>query len=340
MLREQVFPIDQNDASLLTDNSDAYCWWNLAARHGGGSANELRYPLGVRPGSTTTRKLYFAEAKWGDDTFDGIPDNGTSFNYITGDGPAKSSETATDGWVYPKDPTELRLLLISTTNPDLSLPDKLDSDDQFNAFWNDWAVGSDGNPAAGSWNSYGLGNDWEGRAAELNIERIDLRDWLCTVSVEIRKRINLSTLESFPFDENSTSTELRRVVLENTSGGSVYVARSEDTDTDSTTYTIESIVIDGAPVAEIQFTEGGYSEKVPQLVLKSDTVEIEKYDLDLVAPRNTTLGFEDSSNVIQLRYFLLNETIPLKDESGQDVGRFILTEPFSSLRFDGLQWQY
>ena len=41
MLREQVFPIYENDASVPTDGNDAY-WWNLAERHGGGSANEVR----------------------------------------------------------------------------------------------------------------------------------------------------------------------------------------------------------------------------------------------------------------------------------------------------------
>ena len=124
MLREQIFPIYENDADELTEGNDAY-WWNLAARHGGGSANELRYPLGIRAGSTATRKLYFAEANWGDDSFDGFIGNGTPFNYITDVGPAKSSENAVDGWVYPNDPTELRLLLISTTNPDLPLPNTL-----------------------------------------------------------------------------------------------------------------------------------------------------------------------------------------------------------------------
>ena len=41
MLREQVFPIYENDASIPTidDEYKAY-WWNLAARYGGGSANE------------------------------------------------------------------------------------------------------------------------------------------------------------------------------------------------------------------------------------------------------------------------------------------------------------
>jgi prepilin-type N-terminal cleavage/methylation domain-containing protein len=191
MLREQVFPIDQNAASVSTSGSDAY-WWNLAARHGGGSANELRYPLGVRPGADQTRKLYFAEANWGDDTLDITLGNGVPFAAITGTGldklnPAPSLPAT--GWIDPADPHELRLLLLSTTNPDLPLPDSL-SNNEFNKFWDDWAVGSDGDPNTGTWSSYGLSaGDWQGRAAELNIERIDLRDWLCTVVIENRRAI-------------------------------------------------------------------------------------------------------------------------------------------------------
>ena len=86
MLREQVFPIYENDADKLTEDNEAY-WWNLG-RHGGGSANEVRYPLGIRPGSTTTRKLYFAETNWGRDSFDVLSARNT-FNYITDVGPAK-----------------------------------------------------------------------------------------------------------------------------------------------------------------------------------------------------------------------------------------------------------
>ena len=104
-------------------------------------------------------------------------------------GPAKSSENAVDGWVYPNNPTELRLLLISTTNPDLPLPDTL-NEQRFNNFWEDWAVGSDGDPASGTWSSYGFSStEWGGRAAELNVQRIDLRDWLCTVVIENRRAI-------------------------------------------------------------------------------------------------------------------------------------------------------
>ena len=175
MLREQIFPIYDNAADESTDEStddnDAY-WWNLAARHGGGSANEVRYPLGIRPGSTATRKLYFADANWSE----------KSFSEVTGDGTSWLDD--------PLNPKELRLLLVSTTNPDLSLPDDLGSDDEFDAFWNEWAIGSDGDPASGGWTRYGLSSsDWRGRAAELNVQRIDLRDWLCTVVIENRRAI-------------------------------------------------------------------------------------------------------------------------------------------------------
>jgi hypothetical protein len=170
MLREQIFPVYENNAGELTEGNDAY-WWNLAARHGGGSANEVRYPLGIRPDSTTTRKLYFAETSW----------SGKSFSEVTDDG--------LDWLNNFQDPTELRLLLISTTNPDLLLPDTL-NEQRFNRFWDDWAVGSDGDPASGRWSRYGLSSsEWQGRAAELNVQRIDLRDWLCTVVIENRRAI-------------------------------------------------------------------------------------------------------------------------------------------------------
>ena len=49
MLREQVFPIYENDPSIPTEGNDAY-WWNLAARHGGGP---VAVSLCVPPEGTT-----------------------------------------------------------------------------------------------------------------------------------------------------------------------------------------------------------------------------------------------------------------------------------------------
>ena len=70
MLREQVFPVYENgteDDNISIGGNKNY-WWNIAARHGGGSASEVRYPLGVRPGSDNTRKLYF-QSSWRGKTF-------------------------------------------------------------------------------------------------------------------------------------------------------------------------------------------------------------------------------------------------------------------------------
>ena len=176
MLSEQIFPIFENNSSISTNAKDDY-WWNLASRHGGGSANQVRYPIGIRPGDSTTRKLYYADDK--EDTWGGLGEQeGVSFFEITGDG--------RDWLIDFQNPTELRLLLLSTTNPDLPLPDDLDKT-SINNLWEDWAVGSNGDPATGTWGYYGLDpTDWKGRAAELTIERIDLRYLLCTVVIENR----------------------------------------------------------------------------------------------------------------------------------------------------------
>lgn len=370
MLREQIFPIYENDASVSTEDNDAY-WWNLAARHGGGSANELRYPLGIRPGSTTTRKLYFAEANWGDDTFDGITDNGTSFNYITGDGPAKSSKTATDGWVYPKDPTELRLLLISTTNPDLLLPDTL-NEQRFDKFWEDWAIDSDGDPASGTWSSYGFsGTEWQGRAAELNVQRIDLRDWLCTVVIENQRAIKEASGDEF----NDGSAQKTGTLLDdewdlgtvyayttNQLGSEIILQLKEAPDSSDPTviYTkiTNAVLTKRGRVAdpnntvvtiEVRGKKTAQTGTPPSPITSDATATItltltDLASIALIYPDNTNIDLYDfvgDPASIENRYFLLHQELLLKEPwTFAEVGIFTITEPFSTLRFDGLQWHY
>lgn len=371
MLREQVFPIYENDADELTAGNDAY-WWNLAARHGGGSANELRYPLGIRPGSTTTRKLYFAEANWGDDSYDGFIGNGTPFNYITDVGPAKSSENAVDGWVYPNDPTELRLLLISTTNPDLPLPDTL-NEQRFNNFWEDWTVDSDGDPASGTWSSYGLSSiEWDGRAAELNVQRIDLRDWLCTVVIENRRAIEEASGDEFDDgSDQKTGTLLDDVwdlgtvyaYTTNQVGSEIILQLKEVPDNSDPTaiYSYAEIknvvltkrgrVTDEASSTTIE-VRGNKTVQVgtppaPTTSPATATITLNLTNLApiaLIRPNNADIDlfdFENDSATIENRYFLLNQELLLKEPWNQsEVGIFSITESFSTLRFDGLEWHY
>ena len=371
MLREQVFPIYENDADELTEGNDAY-WWNLAARHGGGSANELRYPLGIRPGSTATRKLYFAEANWGDDSFDGFIGNGTPFNYITDVGPAKSSENAVNGWVYPNDPTELRLLLISTTNPDLPLPDTL-NEQRFNNFWEDWAVNSDGDPASGAWSSYGLSStEWGGRAAELKVQRIDLRDWLCTVVIENRRAIEEASGTEF----NDASAQKTGTLLDdewdlgtvyaytsNQVGSEIILQLEEVSDNSDPTaiYSYAKIknvvltkrgrVIDEASSTTIEVrgnkTVQAGTPPAPTTSPATATITLNLTNLApiaLIRPNNADIDLFDFVNdfaTIENRYFLLNQELLLKEPWNQnEVGIFSITESFSTLRFDGLGWHY
>lgn len=385
ILREQVFPDDENAANVATDG-DAAFWWNLAARHGGGSANTVRYPLGARPGSDNTRKLYFAEPDWA----------GQSFFQTTGDGA---------GWLSdPQDPRELRLLLVSTSGSDLLLPDTL-ATNQFNAFWDDWAIGNDGDPATGAWANYGLSAAaWTGRAPELNVQRIDLRDWLSTVVIENRRAIleasgasvaglgSLSDALTF-WDRGSVS-----VWASNLQDSGFVLQTRETTEANAGVDIDENGVIDnGEDLNGNGILDSGedlnnngvldhpariYTEVID--IIQTDRgrrIEVENPLNNPIVPKpalvtvggrfqNNTITFtgaltlterapfslldpNDSSNSLplsgwaigdaykQTRYFLPRQELLLGEPLNfSEVGIFTIDKPFSTLRFDGLQWQY
>jgi type II secretory pathway pseudopilin PulG len=166
MLREQSFPFA--DASVASNVSDPLFWSTMAARHGAGSANEIRYSDNQQ---SVERRLYFAGP-----TVDTAFAGNSFFDIVRGSG-------ASGQWLTNFDnPSELRLLILSTINPDLDLPNTVDlTAAQFNAIWSDWSNAPDAptTPA-----TFGLASAWAGRAGELNIERIDLRDFLCQVAIE------------------------------------------------------------------------------------------------------------------------------------------------------------
>jgi prepilin-type N-terminal cleavage/methylation domain-containing protein len=399
MLREQRFPLDMN-ASAAGTAADADYWWNLATRHGAGSANEARYPLGTIPGEANTRKLYFAKASWG----------GQSFFEITGDGSTWLAD--------PLDPKELRLLLISTTNPDLSLPDVL-TITQFNAFWNNWAVGNNGDPATGNWPNYGLSKDqWSGRAPELNIERIDLREWLSTVVIENRRAIaeasgadlssaltsalgfwdrgsvsvsstNLQDAE-FIIQARDTTEDLNQnnsLDSGEDANGNSFLDSGEDLngngaldsgeDLDGDNFFDHPALIYTYVEAVIQTQRGRRLIQVEDpsdipLVAKPATVTIRGRrslsaqsitatltltglaPIALINPNNAVdaeplYDFVNDFGLIENRYFLKTQELLLGEPWPKpgttppvypEVGIFTITENFSTLRFDGLQWHY
>lgn len=366
ILREQRFPEDQNAATAATDD-DAAFWWNLAARHGGGSANTVRYPLGVRPGSDNTRKLYFAEPAWA------AAWAGRTFFEVTGDGA---------GWLLdPQDPSELRLLLVSTSSSDLPLPDSL-STTQFDAFWDDWAIGNDGDPATpatGAWANYGLSAAaWSGRAPELNVQRIDLRDWVSTVVIENRRAILEASGENFGNLSGDWARGSVYAYTENVVGAEVILQTSDVSDgndppsiitrvegvvlTKRGRVTDESngvnIVIGGskvttAPGPPIVTTSTPTQVPIPLALTPRAPIALLNPNYDpndasggvRFAPLN---GWDISDAYKQTRYFLPRQELllgepweaPDKPDEYPEVGIFTIDKPFSTLRFDGLQWQY
>lgn len=396
ILREQTFPIYENNSRVSTSNRDAY-WWNIAARHGGGSPNEVRYPLGIRPGSTTTRKLYLASPSWSGESF---------FNIVS---------NAQSNWILdPANPSELRLLLLSTTNPDLELPDTL-SESSFNRFWNNWAVGSDGNPASNDWADFSLnGNEWKGRAAELNVERIDLRDWLCTVVIENRRAVmeengqnlsldpplsgaigfwdrgsvfvsnsNLQGAE-FIIQARETTEDLNQNGQLDTgedANGNGFLDAGEDANGNGTLDQGEDIdgdnFLDHPPqiytyVEAIIQTQRGRRIEVENPnntppTLKPATVTISgrksfsiPVEQSITTPLNLTgrapmallnpadannpsalIGWSSSDPYVQNRYFLRSQELLLGEPWEQnEIGILTISEHFSTLRFDGLEWHY
>lgn len=355
ILREQRFPEDQNAATAATDDDDAF-WWNLAARHGGGSANTVRYPLGARPGSDNTRKLYFAESDWA----------GQSFFQTTGDG---------EGWLSdPQDPRELRLLLVSTSGSDLLLPDTL-ATNQFNALWDDWAIGNDGNPATGAWANYGLSAAaWTGRAPELNVQRIDLRDWVSTVVIENRRAILEASGENFGSLSGDWARGSVYAYTENVVGADVILQTSDSdvsdgnnppnftTRVDGVVLSQRGIIMDASvddedpPLIRVEGNEVNVNQDGEQTITRREV------ELDLQLTELAPLALINSSDTTETRnlnpesatvyseklYFLfgqellLGEPWPTPDNPDEypEVGIFTIDKPFSTLRFDGLQWQY
>mgnify|MGYP001218354865 CR=1 FL=1 len=347
MLREQVFPVYQNGDSVLTAGNDGY-WWNLASRHGGGSANEVRYPLGVRPESENTRKLYF-QSSW----------DGKTFFEVTSDGLSWLSN--------PLDPKELRMLLLSTTSTDLPLPDIL-STARFDELWDSWSVGNDGNPAAGGWVSYGLNEaDWEGRATELNVERIDLREWLSTVVIENRRAIQEGPGDGFDsagypdLSGNWVSGSLY-AYTENQAGSSVILSSTDTTNgsppnqtsvsqIDKVIFTKRGKVVDENADVIINVSGTKISGTPPATSQFSESVTISltltnRAPLSLLNPNNSPAaqvlsGWGITDPYLQNRYFLLGQELLLGEPwNFSEVGIFLIEEGFSTLRFDGLQWEY
>jgi prepilin-type N-terminal cleavage/methylation domain-containing protein len=366
ILREQAFPLYQNGVSRSQETGDDYYWWNLAARHGAGSANEARYPLGSRNTEGNVRKLYFADGSFADFSFSDLTGSGT-------------------GWLNDfQDPRELRLLLLSTTNPDLPLPDTI-STNAFNKLWDEWAVGSDGEPLSGNWAAYGLSaSQWENRAAELVVQRVDLREWLCEVRIENNRAIGMpngTTISSLPwvstsgtlngdllFNDNldlktpyvfttnlvDCEVSLNTVTITEDTNTNGILDAGEDLDGDlqiddiATAVTALKISDSGLVLDENvdpKITISGLKSGIPVSSVLNLTLT-DRAPIALIDSKNSNTvsplsGFGSTDPASQTRHFLLGQQLLLGEPwDSAEVGTFNIDKDFKSLRFDGQRWRY
>lgn len=361
MMREQSFPDASTDTDLLF-------WSTMAARHGAGSANEIRYSDNQQ---SVERRLYFADSGLNGDTF---------FDIVSGSGAAGQ-------WLIDfDDPSELRLLLLSTINPDLPLPATL-STAEFEAIWTNWS-NAPGAPTASDIGSFGLAAAWVGLAGELNIERIDLRDFLCQVAIEnayyATGFYDSSTGElkgSFSasdFGFSTASNYLRATVqigTENLAGVKVAL--------NLTNSSIVEQTVTGPPAGTIDHEVTQLDATAPVLVLNAGRIIDEASDANVRIRLQTVDANGPASSVeytyrvynasatnsrapMRLQdpdppnaYFALSFTGTFSDRyflKGQklyldlpwwasfatapDPIEFPITENQSTLRFDGLSWHY
>ncbi|MGB0409854.1 MAG: hypothetical protein ACPGIC_07660, partial [Opitutales bacterium] len=262
------------------------------------------------------------------------------------------------------------------------------------------------------WGNYGLGSEWAGRAAELNLERIDLRDWLCTLVIENRRAIEeasggslSSTLTSalgfwdrgsvfvgssnlqdaqFIIQSRETTEDLNKnnnLDSGEDANGNGVLDIGEDLNGNGTLDSGEDLngngVLDHPAqiytyVVDIIQTKRGRRIEVenpndvpPNTKPASITVSgrrsfqspvIQTYSADLSLTDRAPLALLDPNDptdpssltdwdnddpYIQNRYFLRTQELLLGEPWNEsEVGIFTITEPFSTLRFDGLQWRY
>ena len=360
MMREQSFPDASTDTDLLF-------WSTMAARHGAGSANEIRYSDNQQ---SVERRLYFADSGLNGDTF---------FDIVSGSGAAGQ-------WLIDfDDPRELRLLLLSTINPDLPLPGTL-STVAFNAIWTNWSNAPDA-PTASDVGSFGLDPNWVGRAGELNIERIDLRDFLCQVAIENAYYASgfydtsgqlEGSFEASDFGFSTASNYLRATVqigTENLAGAKVAL--------NLTNSSIVEQTVTGPPAGTIDHEATQLDATAPVLVLNAGRIIDEASDanirirlqtVDANGPASSAeftyrvynasatnsrapmrLQDPDPPNAyfalsftgtFSDRYFLKGQKLYLdlpwwaSFATAPDPIEFPITDNQSTLRFDGLSWHY
>ena len=211
------------------------------------------------------------------------------------------------------------------------------------------------------------------------MQRIDLRDWLCTVVIENRRAIREASGDEFDDDsDQKTGTSLDDewdlgtvyAYTTNQVGSEIILQLKEVSVSDNSDPTViysyaeiknvvlskrgriaEEALVPEDTIITIEVrgnkTVQTGTPPAPTTSPATATITLNLTDLApiaLIAPNNANydlFDYENDAASIENRYFLLNQELLLKEPWDQnEVGIFSITEPFNTLRFDWLQWHY
>lgn len=330
ILKNKEFPKVIIDESLqnIDDRED---WYAVASNNGAGSLQEVEYPYG---NNIQKRMLYYGN-----------------------NGYLENKKFTDPDMVFDENDdfrTNFRIILLSTLNEDLVLPDFL-SESLFDQLWENDLNDLD----LATYSAFDSGTtSWAGRSDELNLIRIDLRGWLCELEIENRWAIqqsgqnilgknlftsieNESSPDHFPLnlDEQFEFVQIKFGNAFNfvpefqyTNGSSPYfvvienpVAKLPETISDLT-IEVTYLIQDGAQGKSGTFNFGqlGFSQNN-----RNENISI---------LGGTTLNL--NSNPIQKKIVLKNLTLLLKNLNGDILNYFIVEKPYSYVRFDGQKWNF
>lgn len=344
--KEQYFPNANNETPWTQIDNDDTSWWKLVSRNGGGSAAGARYPIASKAEGSQPRKLFYAPAP----TLVNGSFEGGSFFQVTQDG---------EGWLQdPRNPRELRILLLSTNNSDLLIPNEL-TPAQFENFWSNWFVNPEGNVA---WSSFGLAEGlWRGRASELILERVDLRELVCEARIANRQKMKLRPGSlSAQYNEFQSSGLLGQEYL----SGSLYVSTEDQsgtvlsivktTDSVNASETLLDVIVqrvgsfdnfekDAVPVVKVTGTTTDTPFLTREIGIEIDLLDYAPVALVDSGSRQAGEPLEGWTQGYENFYFLKGQTLLFGSFSleGDPIEQleYALFERQTGFRYDGLSWQ-
>lgn len=312
-----------NDDTRTAPADPAADWPGLAALGGGGGLEEIRVNSAGAP-----RRLFLARpAAW----------RGAGFNRVTGDGTA-------GGWL-PGAENGLRLILLGAGDRRLPLPEAL-SEEDFDWLW-DRFVPAAGDAESADLAAHGFAEAWRGRAFDLAVARVDLRDLVVPVTLEARRRLTVAS-PGAALEFSGRPGETPSFAVSVRGAGGVVFAHEAPADT-TVAFTLRLRLVHPGEL-DRAVSEDPDGKVTVAVAASSGGSAFAELDVGS-SERPSYVLAENDTGAGPASHPLLEEQTDLRLLRGQEIGltghpddgvriarAFVVEPPFRHLYFDGLRW--